>query len=165
MTFIQTIGSRSKRISNQKTLCGWSLSKNDRQRIEILVMLLTNKIGQTERLIATGHPTGWILIIMVKSTKSMQVYMYFTRSDLFKTLCLTLICNIKRDFALRNPVIFLHFKCREGKVHVLVNTTVLSEKIYWTNITVEGKIKNKRNTWIHPYLVIFYRAWRRLGGF
>lgn len=67
--------------------------------------------------------------------------MYFTRSDLFKTLCLTLICNIKKDFALRNPVIFLHFKYREGKVHVLVNTMVLSEKIYSTNISVKDKIK------------------------
>lgn len=78
-------------------------------------MLLTNEIGRTDRLIAIGYPTGWILIIIVESTNSMQVYMYFTRSVLFKTLCLTLICNIKKDFALRNPVIFLHFKCREGK--------------------------------------------------
>lgn len=162
MTFIQTIGSRSKRISNQKTLCGWSLRKYDRQGIEILVML--NQIIKSNGR-SDWSLLGWILIIMVKSTNNMQVYMYFTRSDLFKTLCLTLICNIKKDFALRNHVtcIFIHFKYREGKVHVLVNTMVLSEKIYSTNISVKGKIKNKLNKWI--YLVIFYRAWRRLGGF
>lgn len=41
--------------------------------------------------------------------------MYFTRSDLFKTLCLTLICNIKKDFALRNPVIFFTFQIPRRK--------------------------------------------------